>query len=53
MFSRLSLLEVREGRLGLRRFLSGAPPWGEVPGSLALVLLTIGATSFDGARRER
>ena len=49
MFSRLSLFEVREGRLGLRRFLSGAPPWGEVPGSLALVLLTIGATTYDGA----
>jgi hypothetical protein len=50
MFSRLSKVEVRDGRLGLRRFLSGAPTWEVLPGSLALVLLTIGATSFDGAQ---
>jgi hypothetical protein len=50
MFSRLSVLEVRDGLLGRRRFLSGPPSWKVVPGSLALVLVTIGATSFDGAQ---
>jgi hypothetical protein len=49
MFSTLSPLEVRDGRLGLRRPLAGATRWGSVPGSLALVLATIGATSYDGA----
>ena len=49
MFSELSPVEVREGRLGLRRPLSGATSWGEVPGSLALVLVAIGVTSYDGA----
>jgi hypothetical protein len=50
MFSRLSVLELRDGRLGRRRFLSGPPSWPVLPGSLALVLVTIGATSFDGAQ---
>ena len=50
MFSRLSMFEVREGRLGVRRFLSGAPSWEVLSGSLALVLVTIGVTSFDGAQ---
>jgi hypothetical protein len=50
MFSRLSALEVRDGRLGLRRPLSGAVGWAMVPGSLALVLVTIGGTTFDGAQ---
>ena len=50
MFSRLSAFELRERSLGRRRFLSGAPGWPIVPGSLALVLVTLGATSFDGAQ---
>jgi hypothetical protein len=50
MFSTLSFFEVREGRLGRRRALTGPPFWGEVPGSVALVLVAIGATSFDGAQ---
>ena len=49
MFSTLSPFEVRDGRLGVRRPLSGATKWGQVPGSLALVLTTIGATSYDGS----
>ena len=49
MFARLSPLEVREGRLGFRRPLSGLSSWvGATPGSVALVLVTIGATAFDG-----
>jgi hypothetical protein len=50
MFSRLSVFEVRDGRLGRRRFLTGAPSWSAVPGSAALVLASIGVTSFDGAQ---
>ncbi|MEO8091207.1 MAG: fenitrothion hydrolase [bacterium] len=49
MFSRLASLEVRDGRLGRRRWLSGAVGWAAVPGSVALVLVSIGTTAFDGA----
>lgn len=50
MFASLSPLERRAEGLGVRRPLSGASAWvGAVPGSLALVLLTIGATTYDGA----
>lgn len=50
MFSMLSPLEVRDGKLGVRRPLSAAGRWiAEAPGSIALVLFTIGATTFDGA----
>ena len=50
MFSQLAPLEVREGRLGIRRPLAAATHWARVPGSLALVIATIGATAFDGAQ---
>ncbi len=50
MFSRLSSLEVRDGRLGRRRALSGTTTWPAVPGSVALVLVAIGGTAFDGAQ---
>ena len=50
MFASLAPLEVRERRLGRRRPLSGASAWvGAIPGSLALILVTIGATTYDGA----
>ncbi|MQA76476.1 MAG: fenitrothion hydrolase [Solirubrobacterales bacterium] len=50
MFASLSPLEAREGRLGVRGWLRGASAWvGAVPGSVAMILLTIGATTFDGA----
>jgi hypothetical protein len=50
MFSTLAFFEIRDGRLGRRRALTGAPAWGDVPGSTALVLVAIGATSYDGAQ---
>jgi hypothetical protein len=50
MFARLAPLEVRDGRLGVRRLLSGTTGWAEIPGSVALVVATIGATSFDGGQ---
>jgi hypothetical protein len=50
MFSRLSALERRGQRIGMRRLFSAAGRWAEVPGSVALVLVAIGGTSFDGAQ---
>jgi hypothetical protein len=50
MFSRLGPLEVRDGRLGRRKLLSGAAQWAAVPGTAALVLVSIAVTSFDGAQ---
>lgn len=50
MFSRLAPLEAREGRLGLGRPLAGLTSWATLPGSVALVLVAIGATTFDGAQ---
>ena len=50
MFSRLGPLEARDGRVGRRKFLTGAPQWAAVPGAAALVLTSITVTSFDGAQ---
>lgn len=50
MFASLSPFEIREGKLGRRPWLSGSTRWGVVPGSLALVVILIGGTSFDGAQ---
>lgn len=50
MFARLSPLEARDGRLGRRPWLEGATDWARVPGSVALVLFTIAATTYDGAQ---
>jgi hypothetical protein len=50
MFSRLSVFEARDGQVGRRKFLTGAPSWAMVPGAAALVLTSIGVTSFDGAQ---
>jgi hypothetical protein len=51
MFASLAPLEVRDGRLGRRPWLSGSTRWaaGE-PGSAALVLAAIALTVFDDAR---
>ena len=50
MFGSLGKFEVRGRELGLRRFLSGATTWAAaIPGSVALVITSIGTTTFDGA----
>ena len=50
MFAAASPIELRAGRIGRRRMLSGLGDWaGAVPGSIALVLAVIGLTVFDGA----
>jgi hypothetical protein len=48
LFSRLSPWERRDGVLYLRPVLSGAPRWTVVPGSVALLVVGIGTTTFDG-----
>jgi hypothetical protein len=50
MFSRLGFLGVSDGRLGLRRPFSAATRWAAVPGSVGVVIASIGTTSFDGAQ---
>ena len=50
MFARLSPFEVRDGGLRRRPWLSGAVGWGLLPGSVAVVLVTIAGTTFDGAQ---
>jgi hypothetical protein len=50
MFARIAPVEVRERRLGFRRPFTGLASWAGLPGSVALVLVTIGGTAFDGAR---
>ena len=51
MFASLSMLSVRDGRLGVRRVLSASRTWtAGIAGSGAIVLVTIGGTAYDGAR---
>jgi hypothetical protein len=50
MFSQLGCFGRRDGRLGLRMPLSAATHWATVPGSAAVVIASIAATSFDGAQ---
>jgi hypothetical protein len=50
MFARLGPFEARDGQIGRRKFLTGAPQWAAVPGAAALVLTSIAVTSFDGAQ---
>jgi hypothetical protein len=49
MFSRLSAVEVRDGVLSLRRPLSALTAWRVEPGTVAMVLVSIGIITFDGA----
>jgi hypothetical protein len=50
MFSQLGVFEARDGRLGVRRPLAASTSWAAVPGSAAVVIASIGTTSFDGAQ---
>jgi hypothetical protein len=50
MFASLAPLQVRDRTLGRRKPLAGASTWvAAAPGSVAMILLTIAATTFDGA----
>lgn len=50
MFGSLGKFEFRDGILGLRRFLSGATTWVAGAGSVAVIIVSIGTTTFDGAQ---
>jgi hypothetical protein len=50
MFSRLGIFGARDGKLYRRRPFSAATSWAVVPGSAAVVIASIAATSFDGAQ---
>jgi hypothetical protein len=50
MFGRLGPLGAEDGRLGRRRPFSAAARWATIPGSAAVVIASIAATSFDGAQ---
>ena len=50
MFGRLGIFGAREGRIYRRRPFSAATSWATVPGSAAVVIASIAATSFDGAQ---
>ncbi len=49
LFGRLGPFEVRDGGLWRRRILSGLPSLKMEPGSVAMILVIIGITTFDGA----
>lgn len=49
MFSQLGIFEARDGELGRRRPFAAAGHWATVPGSLAVVIASIGTTAYDGA----
>src|SRR6202040_1463368 len=49
LFARLAAFRVRDGHLYLRRFLSGVTSLPQEAGTVALVLVIIGITTFDGA----
>jgi hypothetical protein len=50
MFGRLGCFGTEDGRLGVRRPFAAATTWATVPGSAAVVIASIGSTSFDGAQ---
>jgi len=50
MFSQLGGFGMKDGRLGRRLPLSASTHWATVPGSAAVVIASIGSTSFDGAQ---
>jgi hypothetical protein len=49
LFSRISPVEVRDGRLGLRRPLGALTRLDIAPGTVALLIVMIGTVAFDGA----
>jgi hypothetical protein len=49
LFSRISPLTVRDGRLGLRKPLAGVAQLVPGPGTVALLFVMIGTVMFDGA----
>lgn len=48
LFSRISPFERRDGRIGLRKVLSGLAAFKPQPGTVALMAVMIGSVTFDG-----
>jgi hypothetical protein len=53
LFSRLAVFEARDGEVGVRKPLSGLPALSELPGTVGLVAVMIGSTTFDGASEKQ
>jgi hypothetical protein len=49
LFSRISPLTVKHGRLGARRPLSGLAELDPIPGTVGLLVVMLGTVTFDGA----
>jgi hypothetical protein len=49
LFSRISVVTVREGMLALRRPLSALTRLNPVPGTVAMLVVMLGTVAFDGA----
>lgn len=49
LFARMSAVETRDGRVGLRRPLSALVDLPPAPGTVALVAVMVGSVSYDGA----
>ena len=50
MYGSLGKLQAREGRLGVRKFMSGSTTWIAGAGSIAVAVASVGTTTFDGAQ---
>ena len=53
LFSRIGPWTTRDGRVGLRRPLSGLAAWKPLPGAVLLLAVMIGTVTFDGSARRR
>jgi hypothetical protein len=49
LFSRISPITIKEGRLGLRRPLAGLAALEPLPGTVPLLVVMLGTVTFDGA----
>jgi hypothetical protein len=49
LFSRISAVEVRHGRLGLRRPLAALCRLDPVPGTIGMLVVMLGTVAYDGA----
>jgi hypothetical protein len=49
LFSRISPVTVKDGRLGVRRPLAGLAKLDPLPGTVALLVVMLGTVTFDGA----
>ena len=49
LFSRIGPWTTRDGRVGIRRPLSGLAAWEPLPGAVLLLAVMIGTVTFDGA----